>query len=89
MGTLYEALQLILQVVWFIMIVHIIMSWLINFQVLRQIGDVVAEVLRHQQMPIIFEVDDQLAAAFRYPQQFSTEDERYNRSLLVEPRESR
>ena len=35
MGTLYEALQLILQVLWFIMIVHIIMSWLINFQVLN------------------------------------------------------
>ena len=35
MGTLYEALQLILQVVWFVMIVHIIMSWLINFQVLN------------------------------------------------------
>ncbi|RJE79339.1 YggT family protein [Paracoccus sp. JM45] len=35
MGTLYEALQLVLQVLWFIMIVHIIMSWLINFQVLN------------------------------------------------------
>ncbi|RDW13129.1 YggT family protein [Paracoccus thiocyanatus] len=35
MGTLYEALMLILDVVWFVMIVHIIMSWLINFQVLN------------------------------------------------------
>ena len=35
MGTLYEALMLILNVVWFVMIAHIIMSWLINFQVLN------------------------------------------------------
>ena len=35
MGTLYDALMLILNVVWFVMIVHIIMSWLINFQVLN------------------------------------------------------
>jgi YggT family protein len=35
MGTLFEALMLILDVVWFVMIAHIIMSWLINFQVLN------------------------------------------------------
>ncbi len=35
MGTIYEALMLILDVVWFVMIAHIIMSWLINFQVLN------------------------------------------------------
>ena len=35
MGTLYEALMLILDLVWFVMIAHIIMSWLINFQVLN------------------------------------------------------
>ena len=35
MGTLYDALMLILNVVWFVMIVQIIMSWLINFQVLN------------------------------------------------------
>lgn len=35
MGTLYEALMLILDIVWFVMIAHIIMSWLINFQVLN------------------------------------------------------
>lgn len=35
MGTLYDALMLILDVVWFVMIAHIIMSWLINFQVLN------------------------------------------------------
>ena len=35
MGTLYDALMLILNVVWFVMIVHIMMSWLINFQVLN------------------------------------------------------
>lgn len=35
MTTLFQALMLILDVIWFIMIVHIIMSWLINFQVLN------------------------------------------------------
>ncbi|QRZ13222.1 YggT family protein [Paracoccus methylovorus] len=35
MGTLHYALMLVLDVVWFVMIVHIIMSWLINFQVLN------------------------------------------------------
>jgi YggT family protein len=44
MGTLYEALQLILQVVWFVMIVHIIMSWLINFQVLNLRQPLVAQI---------------------------------------------
>ena len=44
MGTLYEALQLILQVLWFIMIVHIIMSWLINFQVLNLRQPLVAQL---------------------------------------------
>jgi YggT family protein len=44
MGTLYEALQLILQVVWFIMICHIIMSWLINFQVLNLRQPLVAQL---------------------------------------------
>lgn len=44
MGTLYEALQLILQILWFIMIVHIIMSWLINFQVLNLRQPLVAQI---------------------------------------------
>ncbi|MDN3712476.1 YggT family protein [Paracoccus cavernae] len=35
MTTLFQALMLILDVIWFIMIAHIIMSWLINFQVLN------------------------------------------------------
>ncbi|MCK4711349.1 MAG: YggT family protein [Marinosulfonomonas sp.] len=35
MQSLYQILNLILDVVWFIMIAHIIMSWLINFQVLN------------------------------------------------------
>ncbi|SPH24079.1 hypothetical protein DEA8626_03128 [Defluviimonas aquaemixtae] len=35
MVSLFQALMLILNVIWFIMIVHIIMSWLINFQVLN------------------------------------------------------
>ena len=35
MTTLYQVLDLILSVLWFLMIAHIIMSWLINFQVLN------------------------------------------------------
>ncbi len=35
MVSLFQALMLILSVIWFIMIAHIIMSWLINFQVLN------------------------------------------------------
>lgn len=44
MVTLYQALTLILNVVWFVMIVHIIMSWLINFQVLNLRQPLVAQV---------------------------------------------
>jgi YggT family protein len=35
MVSLYQAIMLILSVVWFVMIAHIIMSWLISFQVLN------------------------------------------------------
>ncbi len=35
MTTLFQALDLILSVVWFVMIAHIILSWLISFQVLN------------------------------------------------------
>ena len=44
MVTLYQALNLILNVVWFVMIVHIIMSWLINFQVLNLRQPLVAQL---------------------------------------------
>ena len=44
MGTIYEALMLILDVVWFVMIAHIIMSWLINFQVLNLRQPLVAQL---------------------------------------------
>ncbi len=44
MVTLYQALMLILDVLWFIMIAHIIMSWLINFQVLNLYQPVVAQI---------------------------------------------
>ena len=35
MTSLYQILFLLLDIVWFIIIAHIIMSWLINFQVLN------------------------------------------------------
>ena len=35
MTSLFQILMLILDIVWFIIIAHIIMSWLINFQVLN------------------------------------------------------
>ena len=44
MGTLYEALTLLLNVIWTVMIVHIILSWLISFQVLNLRQPVVAQV---------------------------------------------
>ena len=44
MITLYQALTLLLDVVWFIMIAHIILSWLINFQVLNVRQPLVAQI---------------------------------------------
>ena len=44
MVAIYGPLQLILSVVYFVMIVHIIMSWLINFQVLNLRQPVVAQI---------------------------------------------
>jgi YggT family protein len=44
MTSLLQILLLILDVVWFIMIVHIIMSWLINFQVLNLRQPLVAQI---------------------------------------------
>jgi len=35
MQSLYQILMLLLDVVWFFIIAHVIMSWLINFQVLN------------------------------------------------------
>ena len=44
MIAIYEILQLILGVVFLIMIIHIIMSWLINFQVLNLNQQFVAQI---------------------------------------------
>ena len=44
MLAIYGPLQLILNVVFFIMITHIIMSWLINFQVLNLQQQMVAQI---------------------------------------------
>ena len=38
MQSLYQILMLLLDIVWFFIIAHVIVSWLINFQVLNQIG---------------------------------------------------
>jgi len=35
MQSLYQILMLLLDIVWFFIIAHVIMSWLINFQVLN------------------------------------------------------
>ncbi|MCF6232576.1 MAG: YggT family protein [Rhodobacteraceae bacterium] len=35
MASLYEILNLLLDVVWFFILAHVVMSWLINFQVLN------------------------------------------------------
>ena len=44
MVSLYQALDLILQVVWFVMIAHIILSWLLSFQVLNPRQPQVAQI---------------------------------------------
>lgn len=44
MIAIYGPLQLILSVVYFVMIVHIIMSWLINFQVLNLHQPIVSQI---------------------------------------------
>lgn len=44
MGTLYEVLVMLLNLVWYVMIAHIIMSWLINFQVLNLRQPIVAQI---------------------------------------------
>lgn len=44
MVSLFQALMLILNVVWFIMIAHIIMSWLISFNVLNLRQPMVAQL---------------------------------------------
>lgn len=44
MTSLYEILNLILDVVWFFIIAHVIMSWLINFQVLNLQQQFVAQI---------------------------------------------
>jgi YggT family protein len=44
MMAIYGPIQLILSVVYFIMIAHIIMSWLINFQVLNLHQPIVSQI---------------------------------------------
>lgn len=44
MSSLYQILNLILDVVWFVMVAHIIMSWLINFQVLNLRQPIIAQI---------------------------------------------
>lgn len=44
MATLYQALTILLDVIWFVMIAHIILSWLISFQVLNARQPLVAQV---------------------------------------------
>jgi len=44
MLAIYGPLQLILGIVYFVMIVHIIMSWLINFQVLNLRQPLVSQI---------------------------------------------
>ena len=44
MQSLFQILMLILDVVWFFIIAHVIMSWLINFQVLNLHQQFVAQI---------------------------------------------
>jgi YggT family protein len=44
MQSLFQILMLIVDIAWFIMIAHIVMSWLINFQVLNLRQPIVAQI---------------------------------------------
>ncbi|MCE8507412.1 YggT family protein [Ruegeria pomeroyi] len=44
MQSLFQILMLILDVVWFFILAHVIMSWLINFQVLNMRQQLVAQI---------------------------------------------
>ncbi len=44
MTSLYQALTLILSVIWVVMIIHIILSWLISFQVINIRQPAVAQI---------------------------------------------
>ena len=44
MQSLFQILMLLLDIVWFIVIVHLIMSWLISFQVLNLHQPIVAQI---------------------------------------------
>ncbi|QBF29819.1 YggT family protein [Thalassococcus sp. S3] len=44
MQSLFQILMLILDVVWFFIIAHVIMSWLINFQVINLHQSLVAQI---------------------------------------------
>lgn len=44
MQSLYQILMLLLDIVWFFIIAHVIMSWLINFQVLNLQQQFVAQI---------------------------------------------
>lgn len=44
MGTIVEILTMLLNVVWFFIIAHVIMSWLINFEVLNLRQRTVAQI---------------------------------------------
>jgi YggT family protein len=44
MQSLFQILMLILDIVWFFIIAHVIMSWLINFQILNLRQQFVAQI---------------------------------------------
>ncbi len=44
MQSLYQILMLLLDIVWFFIISHVILSWLINFQVLNMRQPLVAQI---------------------------------------------
>ncbi len=44
MQSLYQIIMMLLNLLWFIMVVHIVMSWLISFQVLNLHQPLVAQI---------------------------------------------
>ncbi len=44
MQSLYQIIMLLLDIFWFFIIIHVVMSWLINFQVLNLYQPLVAQI---------------------------------------------
>ena len=61
---------------------------LINFTKLRQHGDLIGEIGKHQQTPFLFEVNNELQMSLKAQSKYGNEDAAWKRRLEIEPRDS-